>query len=126
MKKKIYIKFTKYFQTFLILIFTPFDVTSRAIPSGINAIPMAKKAGSTVPAVRIGCHAGNFCCLNFVSAKLDHLELKKHKRAISLINLFCFTFDSFLLNCSIFITTSVFKRCSFDSMKQSQDIVCQV
>jgi len=35
----------------------------------MKAIPMAKKAGSTVPAVIIGCHAGNFCCLNFVSVK---------------------------------------------------------
>ena len=46
---------------------TPLEVTRSAIPSGINAIPMAKKAGKTVPAVKIGCHAGNFCCLNFVS-----------------------------------------------------------
>jgi len=30
---------------------------------------MAKKAGSTVPAVRIGCHAGSFCCFNFVSER---------------------------------------------------------
>lgn len=37
------------------------------MPSGMNAIPIAKKAGRTVPAVRMGCQAGNFCCLNLVS-----------------------------------------------------------
>ena len=25
---------------------------------------MTKKVGRTVPAVKIGCHAGSFCCLN--------------------------------------------------------------
>ena len=42
-------------------------VMSRATPSGTNAMPIAKKTGSTVPAVMMGCHAGSFCCLNFVS-----------------------------------------------------------
>lgn len=45
------------------------EVMSRATPSGMKAMPIAKNAGRTVPAVIIGCHAGNFCCLNFVSAK---------------------------------------------------------
>lgn len=48
---------------------TLFEVTSKATPSGMKAMPMAKKAGRTVLAVRIGCQAGNFCCLNLVSEK---------------------------------------------------------
>ena len=48
---------------------TLLEVTSSATPRGMKAMPMAKKAGSTVLAVSIGCQAGNFCCLNFVSAK---------------------------------------------------------
>jgi len=47
---------------------TLFEVIRRATPSGINTTPIAINAGKTVPAVMIGCHAGNFCCLNFVSA----------------------------------------------------------
>lgn len=93
------IYFKKSLQQLLsILVFTPLDVTSRAIPSGINAIPMAKKAGSTVPAVRIGCHAGNFCCLNFVSAKLDYLVLKKNIKKLYYLVPLQFNFDTFLLN----------------------------
>lgn len=34
----------------------------------MKAIPITKKVGKTVPAVRIGCHAGSFCCLNALSA----------------------------------------------------------
>ena len=34
---------------------------------GIKEIPMTKKVGSTVPAVRIGCHAGSLCCLKALS-----------------------------------------------------------
>ena len=37
------------------------------IPIGINATPITKKVGKTVPAVNIGCHAGNRCCLIAVS-----------------------------------------------------------
>ena len=37
------------------------------MPIGINATPMTKKVGSTVPAVNIGCHAGSRCCLNALS-----------------------------------------------------------
>jgi hypothetical protein len=29
------------------------------IPTGMNAIPIMKNVGKTVPAVRIGCHEGN-------------------------------------------------------------------
>ena len=46
---------------------TLLEVMSNATPRGMNAIPIAKKAGRTVPAVMMGCHAGSFCCLNFVS-----------------------------------------------------------
>ena len=48
---------------------TLLDVTSRATPKGMKAMPMAKKAGKTVLAVSMGCHAGNFCCLNLVSGE---------------------------------------------------------
>ena len=33
------------------------------IPMGMKAMPITKKVGRTVPAVRMGCHAGNLCCL---------------------------------------------------------------
>lgn len=42
------------------------DVTNRPMPMGMNMSPMMKKAGSTVPAVRMGCQAGSLCCLNAV------------------------------------------------------------
>lgn len=37
---------------------------SRPIPTGRKMIPTTKNVGNTVPAVKMGCHAGNFCCLN--------------------------------------------------------------
>lgn len=43
-----------------------FDVTYRPMPMGIKMSPMTKKAGSTLPAVRMGCQAGSLCCLNAV------------------------------------------------------------
>lgn len=39
-----------------------------ATPIGKKTTPIAKMAGMTLDAVSIGCHAGNFCCRNFVSA----------------------------------------------------------
>lgn len=42
------------------------------IPIGMNSIPVTKNVGRTVLAVRIGCHAGNFCCLNALSERLKH------------------------------------------------------
>lgn len=38
-------------------------------PIGMKAIPITKKVGKTVPAVKIGCQAGNFCCLKALSEK---------------------------------------------------------
>lgn len=38
------------------------------MPTGINATPITKNVGRTVPAVSIGCQAGNRCCLNALSA----------------------------------------------------------
>ena len=37
------------------------------IPIGINATPMTKNVGKTVPAVNMGCHAGSLCCLKALS-----------------------------------------------------------
>jgi len=37
------------------------------MPIGTNATATAKNMGITLRAVRIGCHAGNRCCLNAVS-----------------------------------------------------------
>jgi hypothetical protein len=37
---------------------------------GIKAIPMTKNVGRTVPAVKIGCHAGKRCCLKALSVKI--------------------------------------------------------
>lgn len=33
---------------------------------GMKMRPMTKNAGNTVPAVKIGCQAGNRCCLKAV------------------------------------------------------------
>lgn len=33
----------------------------------MNATPITKNVGRTVPAVSIGCQAGNRCCLNALS-----------------------------------------------------------
>lgn len=46
---------------------TPLEKYKIPTPMGINEIPITKKVGKTVPAVKIGCHAGNFCCLNALS-----------------------------------------------------------
>lgn len=56
-------------------ILTLCEVTNNPIPIGMNAIPMKKKVGKTVPAVNIGCHAGNFCCLNALSKKVITFDL---------------------------------------------------
>ncbi|RUP43261.1 hypothetical protein BC936DRAFT_137421 [Jimgerdemannia flammicorona] len=37
-------------------------------PMGAKISPTMKKVGSTVLGVKMGCHAGNRCCLNGVSA----------------------------------------------------------
>lgn len=52
----------------MIVKLTPFEKYIIAAPIGMNAIPTTKNVGNTVPAVRIGCHAGNFCCLKALSA----------------------------------------------------------
>lgn len=49
------------------MILTLFAVIRKPMPSGINAMPIANNNGKTVLAVNTGCHAGSFCCLNFVS-----------------------------------------------------------
>ena len=46
------------------------------IPSGMKQTPKANRSGRTVLAVRIGCQAGNFCCLNLVS---KNEEEQKHQ-----------------------------------------------
>ena len=56
---------------------TSFDVTRRTAPRGIKAIPIAKKAGNTVPAVKMGCQAGSLCCFNFVSEKYICMSMTK-------------------------------------------------
>lgn len=33
------------------------------MPTGMNAMPITKNVGRTVPAVSMGCHAGSLCCL---------------------------------------------------------------
>lgn len=42
---------------------------NNAIPTGINAIPITKNVGKTVPAVKTGCQAGKRCCLKAESIK---------------------------------------------------------
>lgn len=55
----------------MIFSWTSSEKYNRAIPTGMKAMPITKKVGSTVPAVNIGCHAGNLCCLNALSETLD-------------------------------------------------------
>lgn len=40
-------------------------------------MPITKKAGKTVPAVKIGCHAGNRCCLKALSTRNVNLQMKR-------------------------------------------------
>jgi hypothetical protein len=47
--------------------FTLLEKCSKPIPIGMKATPMMKKVGKTVPAVRMGCQAGNRCCLKALS-----------------------------------------------------------
>lgn len=49
---------------------TLFELINKPTPIGMNKIPMKKKDGRTVPAVKTGCQAGSFCCLNFESEKI--------------------------------------------------------
>ena len=44
-----------------------------------KAIPITKNAGKTVPAVSIGCQAGNFCWLKSLSGKRKSNNLKIFK-----------------------------------------------
>jgi hypothetical protein len=44
------------------------------MPTGMNAMPITKNVGKTVPAVKIGCQAGNRCCLNALSAQIIKLH----------------------------------------------------
>lgn len=44
------------------------------IPTGMKAIPITKKVGSTVPAVNIGCQAGSLCCLKALSIKINGMN----------------------------------------------------
>ena len=46
-----------------------------AMPMGMKATPMTKKVGRTVPAVRMGCHAGRRCCLKALSANRSKVKL---------------------------------------------------
>lgn len=46
------------------IFFTLFDATNKTAPTGMKIIPMTKNVGKTVPAVKIGCQAFNFCCFN--------------------------------------------------------------
>lgn len=54
---------------------TPSEKYKIMTPIGMNAIPITKNVGRTVLAVRIGCHAGNFCCLNALSVKRRNFQL---------------------------------------------------
>lgn len=57
----------------LIYFLTLFDITSSAIPIDKKTIPMEKNIGNTDDAVKIGCHAGSFCCLNLESKEENHI-----------------------------------------------------
>ncbi len=56
--------------------YTLFEDTRRPIPIGKNTIPMKKNTGRTDDAVKIGCQALSFCCLNAESAKKIWVEAK--------------------------------------------------
>ena len=45
---------------------TELEVTRNTAPRGINKIAIMKNVGKTDFAVKIGCQAGNLCCLNAV------------------------------------------------------------
>ena len=51
------------------------------MPIGINATPITKKVGRTVPAVNMGCHAGSRCCLNALSEKSNYQNYSQRFRS---------------------------------------------
>lgn len=55
---------------------TRLDDIKSPMPIGIKVIAIKKNVGNTVPAVKMGCQAGNFCCLKAESVH------KKDKKAI--------------------------------------------
>ncbi len=57
--------------------FTMLEKWSRTPPSTTKTIPMPKKRGNTVLAVRMGCHAGKRCCFNAVSSRI-YIGLKEN------------------------------------------------
>lgn len=67
----------KYGKKYVILL-TASEKYSRAIPTGMKAIPIMKKVGKTVPAVRTGCQAGSFCCLN-AESETEWVTVKTYK-----------------------------------------------
>lgn len=61
----------------MLILVTSSEKYKSPTPIGINAIPITKNAGKTVPAVKMGCHAGSFCCLNALS---ENILKTKHKK----------------------------------------------
>ena len=57
------------------------------MPIGIKATPMMKNVGKTVPAVKMGCHAGNLCCLKALSKTTENgLETMKQRLDLILVD----------------------------------------
>lgn len=65
----------------LFLMLTSSEKYRRPIPTGMNAIPMTKKVGRTVPAVSMGCQAGSRCCLNADSTNIISESINRCKMA---------------------------------------------
>ena len=47
---------------------TESEAMNRKTPMGRKMAPMTKTVGITVVAVKIGCHAGSFCCRRALAA----------------------------------------------------------
>ena len=77
-------------------------MTRKPTPKGTNMMPMRKNAGSTVPAVNMGCHAGSLCCLNLVSVKWQNrysysILLYLHILVLFLFHLLSYTVHWYIL-----------------------------
>lgn len=70
------------------------DETRSPMPIGMNATPIRKNVGNTVPTVRIGDQDGSFCCLKALPVKGTKAQGQPNESIIAVISgSICLTLD---------------------------------
>lgn len=64
---------------------TVFDKCNKMTPTGMKAMPMMKKVGKTVPAVRTGCHDGNLKREQRKSINVKNKSMSSLKKKITFV-----------------------------------------